>query len=59
MCTGAIVRAGIGRVVFALSDEQWQAATRDGAASPVATAVSYEGPALFEEARAAVDGYYA
>ena len=58
MCTGAIARAGIGRVVFALSDEQWQAATRGGGGSPVAHPVAYEGPALFEEARAAVDGYY-
>lgn len=58
MCMGAIVRAGIGRVVFALSDEQWQAVTRPGVGSPVAAAVACEGPALFEEARAAVDGYY-
>ena len=58
MCAGAIARAGIGRVVFALSDEQWQAVTRSGVGSPVAAAVAYEGPALFEEARAPVDGYY-
>jgi tRNA(Arg) A34 adenosine deaminase TadA len=59
MCMGAIARAGIGRVVFALSDEQWQAVTRSGAGGPVAAAVAYEGPALFDEARAVVDGYYA
>ncbi len=58
MCAGAIERAGIGRVVFALSDAQWQTVTRGGAGGPVADAVVYEGPALFEEARAAVDGYY-
>ena len=50
MCTGAIERAGLGRVVFALSDEQWQAATRAAPSRPVAVAVAYEGPALFEEA---------
>ena len=58
MCAGAIERAGIGRVVFALSDAQWQTVTRGGTGSPVAGAVVFEGPALFEEARAAVDGYY-
>lgn len=58
MCAGAIERAGIGRVVFALSDEQWQALTRETAAGAVSGAPVYEGPALFDEARAAVEGYY-
>lgn len=58
MCRGAIARAGIGRVVFALSDEQWQALTPPGAGSLGDGAAAYEGPALFEEARAPVDGYY-
>jgi tRNA(Arg) A34 adenosine deaminase TadA len=55
MCTGAIARSGLGRVVFALSGEQlWQL----GASSPDAAEVEYEGPALFEAARAPVEGYY-
>ena len=55
MCTGAIARAGLGRVVFALAGEQLHAL---GAASPDAAAVTYEGPALFDEARVPIDGYY-
>jgi tRNA(Arg) A34 adenosine deaminase TadA len=57
MCAGAIERSGLGRVVFALATEQL-----DGLKSPGAPAVAvpprYEGPALFDEARAPVDGYY-
>src|SRR5215831_16040420 len=54
MCSGAIARSGLGRVVYALSSEQlitlnpgsrWQAVTQ-------------EGPALFEEARAPIEEYY-
>ena len=54
MCTGGIARSGLGRVVYALSSEQlitlnpgsrWQAVTQ-------------EGPALFEEARAPIEEYY-
>ena len=56
MCTGAIARSGLGRVVFALAGEQLQAL---GAASPDAAPVAYEGPALFDEARVPIDGYYA
>ena len=55
MCAGAIERSGLGRVVFALSNEQLAglkpAATKAGAL--------LDGPALYDEARAAVDGYYA
>ena len=57
MCMGAIARAGIGRIVFALSDEQWHALTRPE--GPGADPVACEGPALFEEARVPVEGYYA
>jgi len=57
MCMGAIARAGIGRVVFALSDEQWQVLTRTGAGSPPVDAAAYEGPALFDEARVPIDSY--
>ncbi|GAA4444078.1 nucleoside deaminase [Phytohabitans houttuyneae] len=54
MCTGAIERAGLGRVVYALSGEQLMTLKPGGGFPPV----PQEGPALFEEARAAVDGYY-
>ena len=59
MCTGAIARSGLGRVVFALSSEQLQELKPTGAVSPDAAQVAYEGPALFAEARVPVDGYYA
>jgi tRNA(Arg) A34 adenosine deaminase TadA len=55
MCSGAIARSGLGRVVFALAGEQLQAL---GAASPDAAEVAYDGPALFDEARVPIDGYY-
>ncbi|HKN56146.1 MAG TPA: nucleoside deaminase [Amycolatopsis sp.] len=54
MCQGAIERSGLGRVVFALSTEQLNAlkppVTRPG--------VKHDGPALLEEARVPVEGYY-
>ncbi len=55
MCTGAIERSGLGRVVFALSTEQL------GGLKTIATskAVPVEGPALYDEARVPVEGYYA
>jgi len=56
MCTGAIARSGLGRVVFALAGEQLRSL---GATSPDAADVVYEGPALFDEARVPIDGYYA
>ncbi len=54
MCQGAIERSGLGRVVFALSGEQVNAL------KPPATGpgVRLEGPALFDEARVPVEGYY-
>ncbi|MEV7801898.1 nucleoside deaminase [Microbispora sp. NPDC088329] len=54
MCAGAIERSGLGRVVFALSGEQL------GTLKPPAGPSSFrqEGPALFEEARVPVEGYY-
>jgi tRNA(Arg) A34 adenosine deaminase TadA len=55
MCSGAIARSGLGRVVFALAGEQLQAL---GAVSPDAAQVAYEGPALLDEARVPIDGYY-
>jgi tRNA(Arg) A34 adenosine deaminase TadA len=59
MCTGAIARSGLGRVVFALSGEQLrQQLMPPGAAGPDAAQVVYEGPALFDEARVPIEGYY-
>jgi tRNA(Arg) A34 adenosine deaminase TadA len=55
MCSGAIARSGLGRVVYALSGEQLGSL---GATSPDAREVAFEGPALFDEARVPVDGYY-
>ncbi|MFC5183520.1 nucleoside deaminase [Actinomadura harenae] len=55
MCTGAIDRSGLGRVVYALSSEQHDALTPGGGWP----SVRQDGPALHEEARAAIDGYYA
>lgn len=58
MCTGAIARSGLGRVVFALSGEQLQALRPPGAAAPDAADVRYDGPALLDEARRPLAGYY-
>ena len=54
MCTGAIVRSGLGRVVYALSTEQL-VEINPGSAWPD---VLIEGPALFDEARVPIDRYY-
>ena len=58
MCTGAIARSGLGRVVFALSGEQLHELKPPEAVSPDAAEVAYAGPALFTEARVPIDGYY-
>ncbi|GAA2750145.1 nucleoside deaminase [Kitasatospora cinereorecta] len=55
MCTGGIVRSGLGRVVFALSTEQLVELNPESGAWPV---VPQDGPALFEEARSPIDAYY-
>ncbi len=55
MCTGAIQRSGLGRVVFALSGEQFSGLKPPGTDWPD---VPQEGPALFDEASVPVDGYY-
>jgi tRNA(Arg) A34 adenosine deaminase TadA len=59
MCAGAIARSALGRVVFALSAEQLHELKPPRAVSPDAAEVAYEGPALFDEARVPIDGYYA
>jgi tRNA(Arg) A34 adenosine deaminase TadA len=54
MCTGGIVRAGLGRVVYALATEQL-VALNSGSDWP---AVMQEGPALYAEARVPIEAYY-
>jgi len=54
MCTGAIERSGLGRVVFALSNQQFAELAPSGGFPHV----RQDGPALPDEARRAVDGYY-
>jgi tRNA(Arg) A34 adenosine deaminase TadA len=54
MCTGGIVRSGLGRVVFALSTEQLVELNPD---SDWPT-VEQVGPALFDEARVPIQTYY-
>jgi tRNA(Arg) A34 adenosine deaminase TadA len=58
MCTGAIARSGLRRVVFALSAEQLDELRPPGTAAPDAPDIAHEGPALFGEARVPIDGYY-
>ena len=54
MCTGGIVRSGLGRVVYAMATEQLTG-LNPGSQWP---AVAQEGPTLFEEARAPIEEYY-
>ena len=54
MCHGAIVRSGLGRVVYALSTEQW-AQLNPGFEWPI---VPSDGPALFDEARIPIDRHH-
>jgi tRNA(Arg) A34 adenosine deaminase TadA len=54
MCAGAIERSGLGRVMFALSNEQLADLKPGGGWPPV----PQEGPALYDEARVPLDGYY-
>jgi len=54
MCSGAIDRSGLRRVVYALSTEQW-AQLNPGFEWP---SVPSDGPALFDEARIPVDRHY-
>ncbi len=54
MCTGAIERSGLGRVVYALSGDQINALKPGGGFTPV----PMEGPALYDEATVPLDGYY-
>jgi tRNA(Arg) A34 adenosine deaminase TadA len=54
MCTGAIVRSGLGRVVYALSTEEL-IQLNPGSDWPT---VPQDGPALFDEARVPIEQYY-
>lgn len=54
MCRGGIERSGLGRVVYALSNEQYATLNPDG----VWPQVPQEGPALFDEARVPIESYY-
>ena len=54
MCAGAIERSGLGRVVYALATDQLIALNPGSARRAVPT----QGPALFEEARVPIEGYY-
>ena len=58
MCANVIVRACLGRVVFALSSDQLSALKPPGAVSPDAAEAVYDGPSLHDEARIPVAGYY-
>ncbi|MFC3499484.1 nucleoside deaminase [Micromonospora krabiensis] len=55
MCETAIARSGLGRVVYALSSEQFEAVKP---VTPPLPPVRYEGPALFDEARRPIDDHY-
>jgi tRNA(Arg) A34 adenosine deaminase TadA len=54
MCAGALARSGIGQVVFALSAAQLDGLRTGGGFPPVPA----DGPHLYEEAKAPVEGYY-
>lgn len=55
MCTGGIVRSGLGRVVYALSTDQLVELNPDSGTWPT---VEQNGPALFDEARGPIETYY-
>ncbi|MFD5511652.1 nucleoside deaminase [Streptomyces sp. NPDC127051] len=54
MCAGAIVRSGLGRVVYALSTAQLVELNPESGAWPT---VAQDGPALFDEARVPIGAY--
>jgi tRNA(Arg) A34 adenosine deaminase TadA len=58
MCVNAIARANLARVVYALDGDQLHSLKPPGAMNPDAAQVVYDGPALFDEARVPIDGYY-
>ena len=70
MCAGAIYWAGLGRVVYALGEDELRRMTGSNPANPTLAlpirevfargqrVVSVQGPALTEEARAVHDGFW-
>ncbi|MFE2477081.1 deaminase [Streptomyces sp. NPDC059389] len=54
MCAGAIVRSGLGRVVYALSTAQLVELNPESGAWPT---VPHDGPALLDEARAPIEAH--
>jgi len=54
MCAGGIARSGLGRVVYALSTQQFTLLSPE----PDWPTVVQEGPALLEEARVPIEEYY-
>jgi tRNA(Arg) A34 adenosine deaminase TadA len=58
MCAGTIARSGLGRVVFALTGDQFGELTPPEF-EPDRVDIAYEGPTLFAEARVPADKYYA
>ena len=58
MCTNAIARANLARVVYALAGDQLRNLKPPGSMDPDAAQVVYDGPALFDEARVPIDGFY-
>ncbi len=58
LCVGAIERSGLGRVVYALSTEQFYELEPSQTAVRDAMQVAYEGPGLLAEARVPIEGYY-
>lgn len=58
MCSNAIARASLARVVYALDGDQLHNLKPPGSVNPDAAQVVYDGPALFDEARVPIDGYY-
>jgi tRNA(Arg) A34 adenosine deaminase TadA len=58
MCANSIARARLGRVVFALGTEQLETLKPAGHLNPDAAVVTYDGPALFDEARLPIEGFY-
>lgn len=54
MCTGGIIRSGLGRVVYALATEQLIALSPDSGWPDV----PQDGPALFDEARLPIEAFY-
>ncbi|GGN98872.1 tRNA-specific adenosine deaminase [Actinoplanes lobatus] len=58
MCAEVIARAGLRRVVFALSTEQLRALRPPALAPATAADVTFDGPALTDRATELIRGYY-